>query len=307
MAPLTPSRNRFLRSPDPSPDSGADSNADLAFDLSADLTPDWTPHLTNVLAGIERSNSALRYQNRKLQDQIGRVSEIVSDGAMQLLAAARLALSGITRGLTAGRREDVDEVRSLLDRLEEQLAGCAGDLRPLILEDLGLSAAIQSLCRGFRGAAEIEIVADAAVDLLPPERGLVLYRAVQEALTNAMRHAQPHRVKIRLRENGGEIQCIVRDDGIGFDPSTLFSGSAEPASGLTAAGENLRFIGGSMAVHSNPGSGTEVAITIRVPAAEIHKNQGPDTTPVTRPSTPQAERAGIDPFYRVTMKRSMYD
>jgi signal transduction histidine kinase len=250
MGPLTPS-------PDLSPD---------LRDLSRDLS--------NALAGILRSNSALRYQNGKLEHEIGRVSRIVFDEAMQLLAAAGLALGRATRGLPAGHRGNLDEVRNLFDRIEEQLEACASHLRPLVLEDLGLSAAIQSLCRGWQavaetaGSAEIEIVGDAAVGLLPLECGTVLYRAVQEALTNAMRHAQASRVTIRLCEQDGEVQCTIHDDGIGFDPSGLLSGSAEPASGLVSIDESLRFIGGSLAIHSNSGGGTEIAITIRRNSAE---------------------------------------
>jgi signal transduction histidine kinase len=215
---------------------------------------------------FQRSNTALRYQNGKLEDQVTRVSRVVFDEAMQLLAAAGLALDRANCKLPAAKRGNLDEVQGLLDRLGEQLAACSSDLRPRVLEDLGLSAAIHSLCRRFRAVAQIGIVAEVVTDTpagsLQPEAGIALYRAVQEALTNVVRHARANRVKIRLGDEAGRVQCTVQDNGIGFDPSRLFSGTAERGSGLISAWESLRLIGGTLAIDSSPGSGTEVAISI---------------------------------------------
>jgi signal transduction histidine kinase len=215
---------------------------------------------------FRRSNTVLRYQNGKLEDQVNRVSRVVFDEAMQLLAAAGLALDRANCSLPATTRGNLYDVQSLLDQIGEQLAACTVDLQPRVLEDLGLGAAIQSLSRRFQAVAQIDISADAA-GLLEPKAGLVLYRAVQEALTNAGRHARARNVEIRLYSDGGGVQCSVRDDGIGFDSSRLFSGTAERGSGLLSIWESLRLIGGTLAVHSRLGGGTEVAITIgRKPA-----------------------------------------
>jgi signal transduction histidine kinase len=230
---------------------------------------------------FQRSNTALRYQNGKLEDQVSRVSRIVLDEAMQLLAAAGLALDRANGRMPAAERANLDEVQNLLGLLGEQLAACSIDLRPRVLEDLGLSAAIQSLCGHFRAAAQIDIVADAAAGPLRTEAGIVLYRAVQEALTNVVRHARANHVKIRLFDEAGGIQCTVRDDGIGFDPSRLFSGTAERGSGLISICESLRFIGGTLAIHSSPGGGTEVAITI----GRIRKRKPADGSSATGSAT----------------------
>jgi signal transduction histidine kinase len=211
---------------------------------------------------FQRSNTALRYQNGKLEDQVHRVSRVVFEEVMQLLAAAGLALDRANWKLPAAKRRNLDEVQILLDRLGEQLAACSGDLRPRVLEDLGLGAAIQSLCRRFRAAARFDIVVDGAAGPLQLEAGIVLYRAVQEALTNVVRHARASHVKIRLGDAGGGVQCTVQDDGIGFDSSRLFSATAERGSGLISIWESVRLIGGTLAVHSSPGGGTEVAVTI---------------------------------------------
>jgi signal transduction histidine kinase len=211
---------------------------------------------------FQRSNTALRYQNGKLEDQVNRVSRVVFEEVMQLLAAAGLALDRANWKLPAAKRGNLDEVQILLDRLGEQLTACSGDLRPRVLEDLGLGAAIQSLCRQFRAAAKFDIVVDGAAGPLQLEAGIVLYRAVQEALTNVVRHARASQVKIRFGDAGGGVQCTVWDDGIGFDSSRLFAATAERGSGLISIWESVRLIGGTLAVHSTPGGGTEVAVTI---------------------------------------------
>src|SRR5450432_1564606 len=206
---------------------------------------------------FRQSNTALRYQNSKLEDQVSRVTRVVFEEAMQLLAAAVLALGQASRKLPAAKRGSIDEVQNLLDRLGEQLTGCSGDLRCRVLEDLGLSAAIQSLSRRFSALAQIDITADVKADVaasrLQPEAGMVLYRAVQEALTNVAQHAKAQHVKIWLCEQSGGVQCSVRDDGIGFDASRLFSGIAERGSGLISIRESLRLIGGTLTIHSSPG------------------------------------------------------
>jgi two-component system, NarL family, sensor histidine kinase UhpB len=223
---------------------------------------------------FRQSNTALRYQNGKLEDRVSRVSRVVFEEAMQLLAAAGLALDQAGRNLPDDERGNLDEVRNLLDRLGEQLAACSGDLRPGVLEDLGLRAAIQSLSRRFSAAGQIDItvdVADVAANPVRPEVGIVLYRAVQEALTNVVQHARAQHVKIRLWDEGRGLQCSVRDDGAGFDSSKLFSGIAEQGSGLISIWESLRLIGGALAINSSPGGGTEVAIII----GRNSKKQGP--------------------------------
>ena len=220
---------------------------------------------------FRQSNSALRYQKSKLEDQVSRVSRVVLEEAMQLLAAAVLALDRAGRKLPDDKRGNFDEVHNLLDRLWEQLTACSGELRPNVVEDLGLRAGIHSLARHFSAAEQIDIAVDVAADAAADvaagprdtEAGIVLYRAVQEALTNVVQHARAEHIQIRLCDEGGGVQCSVRDDGIGFDSSNVLSGTAVRGSGLISVWENLRLIGGTLTINSSPGGGTEVAITIR--------------------------------------------
>ena len=210
-----------------------------------------------------QANTALRHRNRKLEEQVRRCSRLVSDEALQLLAAASLALdkASCMPAPTGGRK--LQEIQSLLDRIGDQLAACADDLWPRVLEDLGLGAAIQSIARRFSVTAQIDIEADTAVGPLQPVVGNILYRAVEECLTNVMRHARASHVRIRLFDEGGVIQCSIGDNGIGFDASEVLSERADRGSGLISVRESLRSLGGTLAVNSTPGLGTEIVITVR--------------------------------------------
>ena len=211
---------------------------------------------------FRQANTALRHRNRKLEEQVRRCSRLVSDEALQLVAAASLALdkASCTSAPTGSRK--LQEIQSLLDRIGDQLAACADDLWPRVLEDLGLGAAIQSISRRFAVAAQIDIEADTAVGPLPPVVGSILYRAVEESLTNVIRHAHATHVKIRLFDEAGVVHCSIEDNGHGFDAFDVLSGRAQRGSGLISVRESLRGVAGTLAVHSTPGRGTEIVITI---------------------------------------------
>jgi signal transduction histidine kinase len=210
----------------------------------------------------QQAIAVLRYRNSKLEEQIRQFSTLVFDEALQLLAAAGLALGDIRRKpVPAGGK--LDEVQSLLSRIGDHLTACASELQPRVLEDLGLGAAIQSISRRFSAAAQFDIVADTAVGPLRPAVSAALYRAVEESLTNVMRHAQAHHVRICVCSDADVVKCSIGDDGIGFDASEVLSGRAKRASGLICVRESLRVLGGTLAIHSAPGSGTEVVMTVR--------------------------------------------
>jgi signal transduction histidine kinase len=211
---------------------------------------------------FRQANTALRYRNKKLEEQVRRCSRLVSDEALQLVAAASLALDKASCMPAPTDDRKLQEIQSILDRIGDQLAACADDLWPRVLEDLGLGAAIQSISRRFSVTARIDIETDTAVGPLLPVVSTILYRAVEESLTNVARHARATHVRIRLFDEAGVIQCSIEDNGIGCDPYEVLSGRAERGSGLISVRESLRAVGGTLAVNSSPGRGTEIVITI---------------------------------------------
>jgi len=85
---------------------------------------------------------------------------------------------------------------------------------------------------------------------------------VQEALTNATKHAQPKTIRMQLWYPQGSVRCCIVDDGKGFDPKTLTSQNARPGLGLTSMQERLRAIGGDYEIHSSPGQGTRIEVYV---------------------------------------------
>jgi signal transduction histidine kinase len=253
---------------DPRPDSwpslGSSGAAESAFTMAAAsffaecVSPFEIGHRE-----FREANTALRYRNRKLEEQVRRCSTLVFDEALQLVAAASLALDKASHAPAPTSGGKLEEIQNILDRIGDQLAACADDLWPRVLEELGLGAAIQSISRRFSATAQIDIEVDTSVGPLLPMVSTVLYRAVEESLTNVLRHARATHVKIRLYDDADVVQCSIGDNGIGFDVSEVLSGRAERGSGLFSVRESLKGVGGTLAVNSTPGGGTEIVMIIR--------------------------------------------
>jgi signal transduction histidine kinase len=210
-----------------------------------------------------KSNIALRYQNRKLESDVHRFTQVVYDDALQLLAAARLAMAASTGQSQPAVCGPLNEVEGMLERVEEQLAACSADnLRLRVLEDLGLGAAIQSLAWRFSESSRLEITTEGTIGPVTAEIGMALYRSVLEALTNVAQHARAKRVSIRLYEESSVIHCSVRDDGVGFDVPAVLPQVEDHGSGFGSMAEHLRWVGGTLYIDSALGRGTEVRMSI---------------------------------------------
>ena len=135
------------------------------------------------------------------------------------------------------------------------------DLRPSVLDDLGLVAAArwyvsrQARIAGYRAS----FAADATPLRLDGEVESACFRALQEALTNVARHASATRVRVELRRDHGSVELLVTDDGVGFDVSRVRRRNGRrPTLGLSGMAERVHLVGGSVDIRSAPGSGTRV-------------------------------------------------
>ncbi len=176
---------------------------------------------------------------------------------------ARLQIGEIERQAPAPDRDRLDKVQEMLAQVDSQLAGFSNDLRPRVLDDLGLIPAIEFLAQRFSSAGGIPIRVEAMVSESVPHRiGITLYRAVQEGLTNIIRHSHAMRATIRLQEQVGMITCHIWDDGIGFDPSEVLAARGQRGLGLIAIRNSARLSGGTATFHSTPGQGTELRLSL---------------------------------------------
>ncbi len=195
--------------------------------------------------GFREATSALRHMNETLEREIQRIAHSVHDEAGQLFDAARLAMSAVGDDLPPAVR----------DRHE---------LRPLVLDDLGLVPALRALADGLSRRTGLRIRIESTLPRRPPGNvEMALYRVVQEALANVVRHAHARTATVRLTLEGkGRLRCAVRDDGAGFDVGSLLSRREEGGLGLLGIRERLKAVGGSLLIDSVPGLGTELAALV---------------------------------------------
>jgi PAS domain S-box-containing protein len=206
---------------------------------------------------------ALRSLNANLEEQAKAIPQAIHDGAGQCLTLAHIALAEAGRSLGPSARQSLQEVQRHLDGIEEQLRQLAHGLRPRILDDLGLVAALEFLAEGVERRWRIWVTVAATLQRrLPLGVETTLYRVVQEALTNAVKHARAHRVTIQFEQMPRTVCCTIRDDGIGFNVPATLTRAGEQGMGLIGIWDRVETLGGTLQVTSASGRGTELMITI---------------------------------------------
>jgi signal transduction histidine kinase len=207
------------------------------------------------------------------EDERKRVARELHDETSQTLAAlgigVDLALAACPDDPAAPIvRERLKDVRALVKRMHAELHRMIVNLRPSVLDDLGLAAAIgwfaerQVASTGIAVRCELEEL-DELEARLPAEIETAIFRAVQEALVNITRHAQAETVLIQGSASGGRLLIEIEDDGVGFDPAGIErSHDSLRGIGLLGMRERLEILGGSLEVDSTPGEGTRIVFSV---------------------------------------------
>jgi signal transduction histidine kinase len=168
------------------------------------------------------ANTALRGLNETLEELARRISRELHDEAGQLLVSVYLALADLAAEAPPEIASRLEGMRVLLDRVEGELRRLSHELRPTIVDDLGLVAALTYLADGVSARTGVQVKVETTREArLPAPIEVVLYRIVQEALSNACRHGRAASVKIRLHEQGPTVCCAA-----GAGAGSAFSGSA---------------------------------------------------------------------------------
>ena len=206
---------------------------------------------------------ALRRVVRAQEDERRRLARELHDETGQALTSILLGLKSL---------EDLDDVAALgqgVAALRERVVATLQDvrrlaveLRPAALDDFGLEAALERLTAGFaeQTGLKVELESRLQDDRLPEEVETVLYRIVQEALTNIVKHAQASRVSIVITQKPGAVGAVIEDDGRGFDPDQSVDGGI----GLIGMRERVALLDGSMTIEAAPGKGTTLVIEVPV-------------------------------------------
>lgn len=245
----------------PTPEERAHAAKTAAFFMES-LSPFEMTH-----RAFGEATLTLRRLNEMLEEESKRIAHALHDEAGQLLVSAHIALAEVASELPPPGRERLQEIRGLLYQIERRLRELSHELRPVVLDDLGLVAAIEFLAQGVSKRAGFPIAVDGStMGRLPPQIETALYRIVQEALTNVTKHARSTRVNIRLGRKDRRVRCSVQDDGKGFDVDAVFGGRARRGLGLLGIRERVNALGGTLQITSAPRQGTELSVTIPVEA-----------------------------------------
>lgn len=252
----------LLRSP--APDITAETIEAAQSFFTESLAPFEMTH-----RGFRDASAALRQMNEGLEAEAKRIAHALHDESVQLLASVHLALDDLAMELPAARHR-LYEVRGMLAEIEEQLRRISHELRPTILDDLGLVPALKFLADGVAKRSGLEIVIEGAIEgRLPSPIETGAYRIVQEALTNVMRHAQASQVRILAERDGQVARCLVEDDGVGFDMTEVLTRSGERGFGLISIRERVDSLGGTLWVTSAPGHGTTLAMSFPLEGSDV--------------------------------------
>ncbi|HLZ32402.1 MAG TPA: PAS domain S-box protein [Nitrospira sp.] len=212
------------------------------------------------------------------EEERRRISRDLHDDINQRLALLTIEMNNLETGppLSSGH------ARQAFQSLAQRLAGISDDVRRMayqfhssILDDLGLSAALQQLTDQFsmRTGIKTVVVQQDMPEPLPRDLASCLYRIAQESLANVTKHAQASRVELELTCDGHEITLSIRDSGVGFDLDQI---RVHPHGlGLINMRERVRSLHGRLEIRSRPGQGTSIAVLIPLPGADHEETQSP--------------------------------
>jgi PAS domain S-box-containing protein len=199
---------------------------------------------------IETQEAERRRVARALHDEIG-----------QVLTAIRLNLNAVQHSVNSSPiAQMLDESIAIIDRAIQQVRDLSLDLRPLVLDDLGLVAALRWYVdrEAQRAGLSPKFSAGKLEKHLSPELETACFRIAQEALANVVRHANARQVWVELNQRGEELHLIVRDDGIGFDAAAMYGSVSRAKLGMLGMRERALIVGGRIEFVSTPRQGTEV-------------------------------------------------
>ncbi|QJI14121.1 transporter substrate-binding domain-containing protein [Pseudomonas sp. ADAK22] len=222
------------------------------------------------VAALQQSETQLRELSAHLEtvreEEKARIAREVHDELGQMLTVLKLETSMCELAyaqLDPGLNERLNSMKRLIAQLFQLVRDVATALRPPIL-DAGIASAIEWQARRFEARTHIPCLVQVPENLpaLSDAKAIGLFRILQEALTNVMRHAQAHTVELTLSVEGADLRLTISDDGVGFVET-----QGRPVSfGVVGMRERVLMMGGQLSLHSEPGEGTTLSVTVPLDA-----------------------------------------
>jgi signal transduction histidine kinase len=218
---------------------------------------------------LRQSREELRALSSRLQsvreEESGRIAREIHDEVGQMLTALRMDVTWLEAGPESSRRTDpefsekLESMKRLIETAAESVRRIMTDLRPAVLDELGLGAAVEWYVEEFRKRTGIQCRLTSNLDGAAPDRSTALFRILQEALTNVARHSGATSVEVLLEAKEGRIRLEVTDNGRGIPEEKV---SDSRSLGLLGMRERARSLGGEVSIRRVPGGGTTVEADI---------------------------------------------
>ena len=239
-------------------------NATLSLNEKVKLT---APHLADGLDGLLDNKQPTHPFIASEEEERKRISRELHDGLGQLLTSMNLHVQSCLNGcsdnsqeteLPADYRESLEAVSSMVKQAMAEVRTICSAIRPAILDDLGVLAAISWQCRQIsRICCTADVVTDFDIDesSIPEECKSVIYRIVQESLNNAVKYAKAKSISVSLLQSRDAIHLLVIDDGIGFDPSEI---QGKLGMGLVGMRERAESVQGKIRIDTGLNQGVQI-------------------------------------------------
>lgn len=228
--------------------------------------------LLRRLAQHERRLRRVSMRVLRVQEaERGRIARELHDSVGQSLTALKIQLELLEHAVELDREgfaARIAALRELAERSLEDVRGLSRLLRPPMLDDLGLVPTLRWLFRDVQKRTGIAVeFADSLPDApLDPDAATLAYRIIQEALTNAAKHARTASVEIRLQATDTRLSFTIQDRGVGFDPKAV-AAAGDAGVGVRGMRDRVQLFGGHFALHSAPGAGTRIEVEVPIGAA----------------------------------------
>ena len=255
-------------------ESGADQTAICVVrDISAKEKRENDLELSKrQILGDERQLQALAARLTLAEEnERRRIARDLHDDVGQTLLAAKLSLDELLHdGLSEDKNSSAREAQELVQNAIRSMRSLIFDVSSAALYDVGLGAALQSLCERAERQSDIRFQPPENVSgtPIPESKRVILYRAGRELIHNIVKHSQARTAKLSLAHSGNFVKLTVEDDGRGFDVASVRGGNARKGFGLFSIDQQLRPIGGKLETTSTPGSGTCVELIVPIDGGE---------------------------------------
>ena len=219
--------------------------------------------LDRLRKGDAERQRLLTYLVTVQEEERARIAADVHDDSLQALAAVKMRLEMLTGTLNDEQRVKLERVEADLDAASSRLRRLLFQLRPSALDNDTLAVAVEHLlAESFQGRDVATAVVESLASTPPPDTKVVVYRIVQEAVSNILKHARASRVEVRIADRDGGVQVAVCDDGVGFDYEQARRFQLPGHLGLSTMRERAEIAGGWLNVETSPSAGTVVSFWV---------------------------------------------